>query len=148
MKANKQIYHPDHYHGRQVRIYWNLNKHLFSIQELNKNNEWRVTGYVHEQFNLTAAEFIVNKKIAYRVLVLGKKEVHAYIQGTLSTDAVFYNSCYRIRYDPFYRSDFFNEDTKENVTKAKLLILNTVTSFDGKLKPIISMPNDRILFEK
>lgn len=66
----------------EVRVYRNLHTGTLSMQKRIKGKGWRVVGHPHGVL-LTNAKFIVNEGGRQRVLREKRKNVHAYIQGTL-----------------------------------------------------------------
>lgn len=71
----------DPYIGQTVRIYWNLHKRVYSIQ-LKLDGKWKVVRH-SDCFVLDNATWQVNAKTRERVRQTKRKEVHAYLVGTL-----------------------------------------------------------------
>lgn len=69
----------------QVRTYYNLHKQLLSIQA-KVNGVWKVVRYC-QSITLTDVVFKVSESGRQRVLQQKRKNVHAYICGTLQEDA-------------------------------------------------------------
>jgi hypothetical protein len=66
----------------QVRVYRNLHTGTLSMQKRIKGKGWRVVAHPAGVI-LTDVKFVVNEGGRQRVLKEKKKNVHAYIQGTL-----------------------------------------------------------------
>jgi len=94
----------------RVRVYYNLHKKCFSIQDYKTG---LVTKHTN-QLNLSNAMFVVRKSGNERVRSEGKKNVHAFVNGIVSDKSSghlvisnsFHNS-YRVRYNP-YEMDYFH----------------------------------------
>jgi hypothetical protein len=70
--------------GQRVRVYWNLHKHTFSIQDTQSG---LVIGH-SKQVEIDDAAFVVRQAGRQKVLETKRKNVHAFVVGTLvSTDA-------------------------------------------------------------
>lgn len=80
------------------KTYWNSRRKLFSIM-----TDGIVTEHV-SQIVLKNARFLVRDKGRERVRREGKKNVHAYIQGTPVNEGA--NGTRSVSYNP-YRDDFF-----------------------------------------
>ena len=94
----------------RVRVYYNLHKKCFSIQDYKTGLVIKHTN----QLNLSNAMFVVRKSGNERVRSEGKKNVHAFVNGIVSDKSSghlvvsnsFHNS-YRVRYNP-YEMDYFH----------------------------------------
>ena len=94
----------------RVRVYYNLHKKCFSIQDYKTG---LVTKHTN-QLNLSNAMFVVRKSGNERVRSEGKKNVHAFVNGIVSDKSSghlvisnsFHNS-YKVRYNP-YEMDYFH----------------------------------------
>jgi len=64
---------------KQIRVYYNLHKKLFSVQE-KVNGSWKVVEHTNEIF-IRNATFKVSEAGRQRVLKKKKKNVHAFIIG-------------------------------------------------------------------
>ena len=69
--------------GKKVRVYWNLHKKCFSVISLEKEKKGLVVAHVN-QLNLDSPVFKVSEKGRQRVLIEKKKNVHAYVKGTVA----------------------------------------------------------------
>jgi hypothetical protein len=95
----------------KVRVYRNLHRKMYSIQTYIKGKGWRVTGHA-ESVTLANANFVVNDAGRERVRREKRKNVHAYVIGTLTTlpDPYSFQDCAnRVSYDP-YEMDSFEMD--------------------------------------
>lgn len=81
MSKRIQFGNLDPFIGHTVRIYWNLHKRVYSIQ-LRVDGRWKVVRH-SDCFVLDNAAWQVNAKTRERVRQTKRKEVHAYIVGTL-----------------------------------------------------------------
>lgn len=100
----------------KVRVYWNLHKKLWSVQD-------RKTGLViahTDHIALTDAKFVVRKAGQEKVRREGKKNVHAFVRG----DCPFYRLNPRnatldtLTYNPYKYASFVDKQTEEPVYKA------------------------------
>ena len=88
-----------------IRVYFNLHKHLFSVQE-KVNKVWRVTRHVNFLV-LKDVQFKVSEAGRQRVLREKRKSVHAYVYGKELTEYEI-DSCGHvdIYYDPYKYGSF------------------------------------------
>lgn len=87
----------------KVRVYKNLHRNCWSVQEYIKGTGWRVWNYYFELV-IDNPKFIVYENGRQRVIVTGKKNVHAYIVGDLKlTDDYAQN---RVKMPPKFRPDY------------------------------------------
>ena len=106
----------------KVRVYWNLHKHKWSVQSCK-------TGLVkdHKQhITLQDAKFVVRKGGQERVRKEGKKNVHAFAVGTVSTldgPAFFSDYCRPVSYNPYVNDTFVFRDTGESVTDIDTIVV-------------------------
>lgn len=97
--------------GQTVRVYRNLHNGLFSV--LTKQDKgWRLAGHV-SQISLCSVHFIVSEAGRQRVLKTGKKDIHAYMQGCLTTNEIFNkitenSRLVEVRYNPYKTSKFMS----------------------------------------
>jgi len=90
----------------RVRVYYNLHKKCFSVQDYKTG---LVTKHTN-QLNLSNAMFVVRKSGKERVRSEGKKNVHAFVNGIVSDksgDTNSFHNSYRVRYNP-YEMDYFH----------------------------------------
>lgn len=89
----------------RVRVYYNLHKRCFSIQDYKTG---LVTKHTN-QLNLSNAMFVVRKSGNERVRSEGKKNVHAFVNGIVNDkqDYTKVGVSYKVRYNP-YEMDYFH----------------------------------------
>ena len=88
---------------QKVRVYWNLHKKMWSVQDTKTN---RVIGH-KQHITLWNAKFVVRKSGQKRVREQGKKNVHAFAVGFITDDIQqVYDSWNRVKYNP-YTDDYF-----------------------------------------
>lgn len=63
-----------------VDIYWNLHKHVYSVRARVGADAGRVIMHTHA-FGVRDARFVVNPRGREKVLVTGRKNVHAFVRG-------------------------------------------------------------------
>jgi hypothetical protein len=101
----------------KVRVYFNLHKKLLSIQT-KVNGVWKVISH-RQSVSLSDATFKVSERGRQRVIKNKRKNVHAYICGTLSDELVNESGMDLIIYNPYKFERFFNGeryvDTAEKV---------------------------------
>lgn len=89
--------------GLKVDIYWNVNRACYSVRT-RQNGSTKVVAHVSE-VNLTDVTFVVSEAGRQRVLREHRKNVHAYVRGTI-TDAVPRGLGVPVRYNPYKGPDF------------------------------------------
>lgn len=100
--------------GERVRIYKNLHRNCYSVlrkyyDPQKKRFSWLVWNYLFEM-TLENPTFIVREKGRQRVIKEKKKNVHAFIEGTLSNEKPPKFSATinpRIKYDPYKDKHFW-----------------------------------------
>jgi len=106
--------------NQQVRIYFNLHKKKLSVQA-KVNKRWKVVAHVEEAY-LKNASFKVSEAGRQRVIKEKKKNVHAFIVGTLVDDVEYHNAFQSVRYNPYEVSQFQCED--KDILQAEEVIIN------------------------
>lgn len=106
-----------------VRVYFNLHKHVLSVQEKTAKG-WRVAA--HTPFLcLKNVKFKVSEAGRLRVIKEKKKNVHAFIEGEVSDWRECEEMpCHAVTYNPYVRGDFFFKDTGEGIDRANLIIIS------------------------
>ena len=95
---------------KKVRVYWNLHKKCWSIQDAKSglviDHRYDVT--------LEQAKFVVRKGGQKRVREEGKKNVHAFAVGYIAQEQDIDSSAYhhKVSYNP-YKNDFFMRSSAE-----------------------------------
>ena len=130
---------------QKVRVYWNLHKNVWSIQDcksglVKDHKSWVV---------LEDAKFVVRKGGQKRVREEGKKNVHAFVNGirTKYRQGVMPDfASYKVRYDP-YTMDYFHYERIVNGQSEWLPIdrhwIGNVYLYMNKGKPIIYADIDK-----
>lgn len=105
----------------KVRIYFNLHRKCLSVQTQTPKG-WRVWKHM-KSANLENVTFKVSEAGRERVLVEGRKNVHAYIIGDLIEDAGTegYTEGCQITYNPYKYTSFVVKSTELPVHKANRL---------------------------
>jgi hypothetical protein len=98
-----------------VKVYWNLHRHLYSVQQ-----NGLVVGHA-ECVALNDATFKVSQAGRNRVLNEKRKNVHAFIIGTIVPSGTAGGT--RITYNPYKYSTFVTLENECPVFKAKAVTL-------------------------
>jgi hypothetical protein len=102
--------------GTAVRVYWNFNRKLFSVQVKGEKG-WRVAGHARD-IRMENVTFKVSDTGRERVLRERKKNVHATIHGTICAQRLIDgNGGYYVSYNPYYLNKFYthlNQEDKKN----------------------------------
>lgn len=99
----------------RVRVYYNLHKHTFSVQHF-VDGRWLVRDYADEVC-LEDVTFKVSEAGRRRVLAEGRKNVHAFVTGTL-VDRLPATPT-KVTYNPRVYSTFVESDTLRPVHSAR-----------------------------
>ena len=109
--------------SNHVRIYWNLHKKCWSVQD-------RKTGRVirHETTCvLSAGKFVVRKAGQEKVRREGKKNVHAFVRGEWLGVTMawlpYHDKGKRVTYNPYKYSTFVEALTDEPIHASDLAVL-------------------------
>lgn len=105
----------------KVRVYYNLHKHVYSVQHYIKGKGWRLYKHLNKVY-LEDVEFKVYEIGRQRVLQEKRKNVHAYVIGTLK-DFKRINDICTVTYNPYYTSSFIIKANKAPVKNAKAALL-------------------------
>ena len=89
---------------KPVRIYRNLHRKCYSVQQKDHRGVWLVVAHCDE-FRIAHADFVVSKAGHRRVFRERRKNVHAYIIGMLTSDADYLANV-TISYNPYVASFF------------------------------------------
>lgn len=108
-----------------VDVYKNLHKNTWSIRD-------RATGRVVEHSDnvlVKDAKFVVQPGGRKRVLMEARKNVHAFVRGTiepLPRVTTFETPCnVQVKYNPYEADYFYKVETGEVVTEAPIVVLDT-----------------------
>lgn len=98
---------------QKVRVYWNLHKKVWSIQDCKSG---LVCDHL-DRITLEQAKFVVRKGGQKRVREEGKKNVHAFAEGWVSReqDEDHTHYWYDISYNPYKNDYFMIKDQDGNV---------------------------------
>ena len=107
----------------KVRVYWNLHKKCFSVQDCKTNK------VIDHRFALTLsdAQFVVRNGGRQRVLREGRKNVHAFVTGYINTTGATAHALdggQKITYNPYKYDSFVTADDEMAVTDAQLVTLS------------------------
>ena len=112
--------------GKEVRVYRNLRNKLLSVQA-KVNGSWLVIGHT-DDINLSAPKFVVSKAGRERVIKEQRKNVHAYVVGTITSETIGKEcTARRVTYNPYKFDSFVEAKSLNQVTSAQLVNINTVT---------------------
>ena len=111
-----------------VDVYKNLHKKTWSIRD-------RKTGRVvahQDNVHVLDAKFVVQPSGRERVLQERRKNVHAFVRGTLATyeevidrpEKFYLITPYLVRYNPYQVDHFFYGNPENRIDKADLAILD------------------------
>jgi hypothetical protein len=106
----------------KVKVYFNLHKKMFSVVALEGENKGRVIAHETE-VKLTNATFKVSEAGRQRVIREQRKNVHAYVVGTLADTVKNCNQA--VTYNPYkYNSFVFKNDESPVLTAQSVLLIN------------------------
>ena len=127
------------------RIYFNLHKRLFSVQQ-RTDRGWRVVEH-SETVQLSDARFAISEAGRQRVLLEQRKNVHAYIYGyrIRGLDATVRSDVYEATYNPYKCSTFVLRENGEPVHTARLVRCTLRSTPSGIFAPRIEchQPNTK-----
>jgi hypothetical protein len=104
----------------RVRVYRNLHRNCLSVQH-KTDRGWRLLQHIHA-IALRDVRFIVNESGRQRVLREKKKNVHAFIEGTVCDDFIS-DSSSLVYYNPYLYCSFVRSDDKTPVLEAKAALI-------------------------
>lgn len=93
----------------KVRVYFNLHKRLFSVQDA------KTRRVVQHRFNLVLedARFIVSERGRQRVLRDRRKNVHAFVEGYIKPEVPRGRKWRKVSYNPYKAGHFVADDNPE-----------------------------------
>ena len=109
------------YIGKTVRVYRNLRNGLMSVQA-KVNGSWIVVGHVNS-LKLQNVTFKVSQAGRERVIREKRKNVHAFVHGTLLEIETVNTLPVAVKYNPYKYSSFVINDTP--VFAAKVAVVGT-----------------------
>lgn len=107
----------------QVRAYWNVNRRVWSVQGRSADGAWRVIDHADELL-LEDARFVVSRAGRTRAHRLGKKVVHAYVEGRLVDGGAPRPGLRRVTYNPFRGPAYFHTEDGRRVDDAAEVYLS------------------------
>lgn len=126
----------------KVRVYWNLHKKCYSVQ-----HKGRVIMHCNSFLFLSDVTLKVSAKGNAKVRAQGKKNVHAFVCGTLvpgGVDVVGTETA--ITYNPYRFTTFVNKATEAPVYEAKTARLTVVRTPEGN-RPAILLSDGRVIVD-
>lgn len=109
--------------GEKVKVYYNLHKKCLSVQTKTTKG-WRVTEYT-DNICLKDVEFKVSESGRKRVLKQKKKNVHAFVIGTVCHESELINYPQtKVVYDPYVGPNFCIKGTNELIFKCREVQIN------------------------
>ena len=106
-----------------VRVYFNLNRKVWSIQSYQPGKGWRLLTH---STNLTLRNAVtkVSESGRQRVIRERQRNVHAYIQGELIRTVPQTHSGRRLSYNPYTGPDFIWKDDNSVATELGEVVFN------------------------
>lgn len=128
-----------------TRIYFNLHKRLFSVQQ-RTDRGWRVVEH-SDTVQLSDVRFAVSEAGRERVLREQCKNVHAYIYGNRGLDDTVRSDVYEATYNPYKYSTFVLRENGEPLHTARLVRCTLRSTPSGVFAPRIEcyQPNYHLL---
>ena len=114
----------------RVEVYYNLHKNLFSVRHKGK-----VIAHTYD-VQLEDATFAVQPSGRAKVLREGRKNVHAFIRGTLVEPTETIQNGTSVTYNPYKYSYFVNKDDGQPRYSAKAV---TLTKKEGVSPNIVAI---------
>lgn len=106
--------------NQSVRIYFNLHKKMLSVQA-KIDKRWKVVAHLEDAY-LKNAHFKVSESGRQRVIKEKRKNVHAFITGTLVSGIKSNKPFLSVRYNPYEMSQF--QCQNKDIFHAEEVILN------------------------
>lgn len=109
----------------RVDVYYNLHKNRLSVKSREPLSYGKVINHV-DTILLYDCTFVVQKAGRKRVLKEKRKNVHAFVRGTIyRKDKIIKHTdnCRVIKYNPYYHDSFVYEDSGKPVKKADLVVI-------------------------
>jgi len=104
----------------KVAVYWNLHKHIFSIQSRETGDYGKVIAHKNSVV-VAQPKFVVRQAGREKVIEDKKKNVHAFVVGTLLEEYILTSSRPRLlSYNPYRNTTFVMADTGEGIITAEL----------------------------
>ena len=115
----------------RVEVYRNLHKNCYSVRALSGEDKGRVIDHV-QSITLRDVSFVVQPAGRNRVLEEKRKNVHAFVRGTITDTPIKHGMS--VRYDPYLNDAFIvtrpmrSKDYDEIIRKASLAHLSFLDS--------------------
>lgn len=100
----------------KVRVYYNLHRHCLSVQHRTRQG-WRVREHT-DHITLADVTFTVSQAGRQRVLTEGRKNVHAFVQGTALSFRPHPANGTQVTYNPYRNETFVESATNQPVHHA------------------------------
>ena len=105
----------------RVEVYYNLHKNVFSVRHKGKVIAWG------NSVTIENPEYVVREKGRQKVLEEGRKNVHAFVRGTLSDIDIFLKGISEwakvepreVTYNPYKYDSFVDGSTYQPIKKSK-----------------------------
>lgn len=95
--------------GPLVRVYRNIRRRCYSVQVQNEKGTWKVRAHCARVF-MRDAVFLVSKAGRARVLKKKRKNVHAYVMGTITPRQVREGFLHvQVMYNPYLYETFMRQ---------------------------------------
>ena len=107
----------------KVRVYYNLHKHVYSVQHYIKGKGWRLYKHLNKVY-LEDVEFKVYENGRQKVIKEKRKNVHAYVIGHLKPFKRI-NNLTSVTYNPYFTNSFIERYKKDRIHTAKAALLTT-----------------------
>jgi hypothetical protein len=107
----------------EVRVYRNLHKDCLSVQCREPGKGWRLWFHSHA-VDLDNARFVVSEAGRQRMLATGRKNVHAFVIGTLSAPEPVQQPFALVSYNPRKAATFINIETGTPVRQAQRVMVS------------------------
>jgi len=113
----------------KVRVYYNLQKHCWSVQKHVPGKGWRLAGHM-QRLALRNVRTVVQQHGQKRTRSENKKYVHAFLEGDIRTDAWKVTGSHRpITYRPMSMNTFAFVNTGQEFTHSPDVILDEKTAY-------------------
>jgi hypothetical protein len=99
-----------------IRVYRNLRRNCLSVLHRTERG-WRLWKHV-DNIELENVQFTVSRSGRERVLRERRKNVHAFVEGNLSTSEITDSNPRLVKYNPYIADYFFDKETKKPVREA------------------------------
>lgn len=112
----------------KVRVYFNLHRKLFSVMDCATR---RVVSH-RRTVSLSDARFIVSEPGRQRVIREKRKNVHAFVEGTLADTLPRKRNWMKVSYNPYFAGHFYCPDTPDRVRVGASDAVSMYAAANGK----------------